>query len=83
MQRAVQIFLGLIITLSSLLNALANTEIRNFEAIRENVDELDWLSLKFKGLDWTGLNANVSERNFHVVPAPLGTPLNKICLLCL
>lgn len=79
MHRTTRIAFSLLVALSLLLSAFANTEIRNFDAIREDVDELGWLSLKFKGLDWTGLDANASERNFHVVPAPLGTPLNEVC----
>ncbi|KLO06306.1 hypothetical protein SCHPADRAFT_693900 [Schizopora paradoxa] len=79
MHRTTQIAFSLLITLSLLLSALANTEIRNFDAIREDVDELGWLSLKFKELDWTGLDANTSESSFHVVSAPLGTPLSEVC----
>jgi len=69
----------LLVLLCLLLSALANTEIRNFEATEDRIDEIAFLSLKFKELDWKGLDANASERDFHVVPAKLGTALDQIC----
>lgn len=79
MHRNARVAFTLLLAFSSQLSVLANTEIRNFEAKTEDIDELGWLSLKFKGLDRQWLDANVSERDFHIAPAPLGTPLDQVC----
>lgn len=79
MRRNAQVAFALFLALSSQLCALANTEIRNFEVKTEDIDELGWLSLKFKGLDRQWLDANASERDFQIVPAPLGVPLDQVC----